>query len=196
MPRKPTGNRPGPPRPPVPPDPSVKPAFPERRSEQLWRAIGTEVAHFDFDREPWPSSATPGQVADASGLTRRAIRQRRKDPLYRAAFDWQLRQVYLERLGEKLREKGGAKAAERRSRASKNPWWSNASRARWNKMGDAERERYRRWSTRRWAQRCWPEGEGASVSLDGRTFDDPLDYANYLIATGREPAEDAEKPID
>jgi hypothetical protein len=193
MPRKPTGNRPGPPRPPVPTDPSVKPEFPERRADQLWLAIEAEVAHFDLDKEPWPSSATPGQVADASGLTRRTVRQRRKDPLYRAAFDWRLRQMWLEQIEGKLKAKGGEKATDRRARAARNSWWSNASRARWNKMGDAERARYMRWWVRRWAQRNWTAG--TSVSVDGQTFNDPVEYADYLIATGRQPATDIDTPI-
>jgi hypothetical protein len=191
MPRKPTGRPPGRPKPAVPTEAGVKPDLPEWCS----RAVEVELEFYEIGREPWPSTASVGQVARAAGVTRKTIRDRRKCPLYRALLEWRYRKWRLEWLEAELAEDDKREDEEREDAGS---WWSKDARRRIADMSADEAERYLRWSTRRWARRHWHQRElrtGPIVHLDPRSYATPGDWADALVAAGHYPTEEPEAPI-
>ena len=58
-------------------------------SQQKWRALTRELQGVrDWEREPWPSSASSRSIADHVGVSHQTICNWRKDPAYRQGLIW------------------------------------------------------------------------------------------------------------
>ena len=59
-----------------------------RLTEAQWLGLRREFANFDLRKEPWPSTATLGQIALAAKVSRQAIVQWRRNVHYRQGLIW------------------------------------------------------------------------------------------------------------
>jgi len=189
MPYKRTGRPPGRPKQPL--------------DERMWRALSVEVAGFDPDRRPWPSRAKVVEVAEAAGVSPRAIRKRRrKCRFYFYAFDYLLRFREERRKSDAVNSAFAAASTAIAKKAKVSPIlekfrqtikqpdenskdWSYEIpdfTQLWDSWSEAERRGYvLRWLCQ--APQRWP----GQFSEDGIIFPDPESYVDHMIEAGAIP---------
>jgi hypothetical protein len=134
------------------------------------RAINVELAYVVPGLEPWPSTASVGEVAAAAGVTRRAVRERRKCPLYRAEL--------LRRFERLLAKQLEADHAAEQPPSAPPSWWSEWTRKTWKEIDNATRAEW----VKVWVERNWT---GPTRSpLDGEVYDTREAYIAHLLAAG------------
>jgi hypothetical protein len=154
-------------------------------SDRVRRAIEAEAQHAATEQ----GELTIRQIADASGLTRSAVRKWRIDDRYQAALDTRTQKLMVEQLLQRLEE-----GDRQREEAKVYSWWSEYARARRREMTEQQRDMHLRWWVADWAHRNWHQRDLVTGpifhELDPRNFPDPESYAEALIARGYIPTEE------
>ena len=165
---------------------------PQPLSDRVKAAIEAEALQAIVGETP-----TPGELAAASGLTRRAIRKWRAKDRYQAALVLKTQQLIIERqklMAEQLLQRLEEGDRQREAKKVYCPWRADYEKARWLEMTEKQREVHvHRWIVE-WARRYWHQLDlltGPLVhELDPRNYADPEAYAEALIARGFVPIEE------